>query len=253
MGATQSKSEQVTELINRVTTNVLSDISTSAKGAVQQSNQMTISGISGSTISGISQSNEANIQISAVQQSAQTGQLQSQLSAAISQALSQNANTIGYANLNTSVTNKVNSVINSNISAKSVSDAFVGVTQSNALLISDVKNSTVSSISQTNIGKAIASLMSSSVTDIIAALGIQADVKTTSAQAASNPISSLADSISSAFGGSGLFIILIIAAAAVGFFMFKQEAMALWNQYYPYDLYGVIGIAVATFIWIITR
>jgi hypothetical protein len=151
------------------------------------------------------------------------------------------------------VSNKVKSIINSNISAKSVSDAFVGVTQSSALMISDVQNSTVDSVSQTNIGKAIATLMSSSSTEIASVLGLQSDVKSSAAQTATNPISSLAESISGALGGSGLFILLIIAAAVFGFYMFKQDIIQLWNQYYPYDLYGVVGVCFALVLLMIVK
>lgn len=244
----QSSTQQVTNLVNQTATTVMANISTSAQGSVQQSNTMIISGISDSSVVNIQQSNEANIQVSAVVQSAQSGQLQSQLTAALVQALTTSSNTIGYSTSNINLQTSIKNIVSSNITTNSVNNAFAGITQSNALQISNISGSKIYGVSQTNIGKAIAQLMSSSTEQIIALLGLQAQSTTTATQTTTNPISSVADAIGSALSGNMLVILVIMAAVAFSGFMFKDQVLGLWKEYYPYDLYGLIGLVAGLLV-----
>lgn len=239
MGASQSKSDQIAKITNDVATSVMANISTSSKGSIAQSNDLNITSSSFSNVSGITQSNESNISISAVAQAAQSGDLQSQLTTGIAQALAQHQDTLGYSGTQSNINTQVGSIIKSNITNNSVNDAFIGVTQSNRANITALPYSNISGISQTNLGQAVAKLMSSSAAQISATLGVKADVNVTADQSSTNPLSSI-------LGGNTfviLFIVIIVVVIGSNQGVMGQ-VVALWNEYYPYDLYAVIGLVV---------
>lgn len=257
MGAQKSKTQQVTDVINQTSTNVMASISNSAKASIQQANDLTITGVRHSNVSDILQSNEADIDVAIVANSATSGYLQSQLSAALDSELKKNASVIGYSTQDTSITNNIKNIVNNNITAKTVNQAFAGITQSNKLVISDITDSgNVSNIHQTNIGKAISKLMSSTDAQIQSLLGTSEDVKIKDTQTASNPVSDVAatvgntitgvvSSVTNMIGGNGILFIIIIAVAAYYFreqlMQYKDTAIKLWLQYYPVDLFALIG------------
>jgi hypothetical protein len=243
MGASESKSSKVTDIVNQTTTEVMANISTSAQSSTKQSNKLTISNIHNSTLSDITQLNESKIVVTAVAEASQSGELQSKLSAALADSLTQNSNAIGYSSSDINIDTAIKNIVSNRITTNSVNEAFSGISQENALDIVNINNSKISRISQTNIGEAIATLMSATSTDIVAALGIEAESKTEAEQTTTNPVSSIASAIGAAVGGNMIFILIIIAAAAFGFYMFKDQVMTIWNAYYPYDLYALIALA----------
>ncbi len=259
MGGSESKSVQITRIINETTTNVMAEMSTSVKSATQQSNDLTIKGIRGSSISNITQQNEAKIDISVVESASISGELQSKLSAALKLELEKKASTIGYSASESLTETDIQNIVNTNITSKTVKDVFSGINQSNKLVIEDVVDSQVEDISQTNIGKAISKLTSEVDAEIQASLGIEADVEIKDTQTSSNPYTDTVNALSAALSGSGGMMILFLVLIALGAFIFKDQlkglvggpVVALWNKYYPYDLYALIALVGSIVLYVL--
>ncbi len=259
MGGSESKSVQITRIINETTTNVMNELSNSAESAIKQSNEINITGLRGTNVSNLTQQNEASIDISIVAKSATTGELQSKLAAALSLELEKKASTIGYSASESLTDTDIQNIINTNITSTTVNKVFSGIDQTNKMTIGDAWFSNASHISQTNIGQAISKLMSDVDAKIQASLGIEADVEIKDTQMSSNPYTDTVNALSAALSGAGGMMILFLVLIALGAFIFKDQlkglvggpVVALWNKYYPYDLYALIALVGSIVLYVL--
>jgi hypothetical protein len=119
----------------------------------------------------------SNIDVSAVATAASSGVLQSKLTADITNTLTQQSSGFIYSSNESDVKNIVKNIINTNITTNSVNTAFAGITQSNLMELGNVTDGAiVTDLNQTNIAKAISSLMSKTTSDLQVQLNLTTDI-----------------------------------------------------------------------------
>lgn len=170
MGGQNSKTDVLKEVLNNVSINVFNRNSSSATGYIDQSNRAEIIGNTGGNISGIEQVNSSIINVSAVSDAVSKGDLQSDLTAAITESISQEAPAIGYSANQTNVHSIVKSVIDSKITNESIQNISATVLQSNEIKILANNGTDISAYKQVNEAKLIIELISTTNSEIIAEL-----------------------------------------------------------------------------------
>lgn len=225
MGATESVTVQVQQIVSTATMSVMSKISTSSTSTTQQSNLLDVSYSTGTVASGITQKNESNISIAAVQAAAANGSLQSDMKAAIKSAIDQKADTLGLASQKSSADTAITSSVNASITTVSVSALFSSINQSSVIRGVGALNAQLVDIKQTNVATAVNTLTSSVTDSIVAAVKTDGAVATTAAQTLTNPVSDIATALKSVFQSGALVWVLVIIAVIIGgvsiLFIFK--------------------------------
>lgn len=170
MGGQNSKTDVLKQVLNEVSVNVLNRNSSSATGFIEQKNELLLTGNQGGKIKGFSQANSAQINISAISSSAASGNLQSDLTASLSEAINQEAASIGYTANKTRVRSVVKNVIDSNITVENLQNIQATVSQSNTIKILAESGFDYSDVTQKNEATAILELINTNNAEIIAAL-----------------------------------------------------------------------------------
>jgi hypothetical protein len=170
MGAQNSKTEVLKEVLNNVSIDVINRNSSNATGYIDQKNELEIIGNSGGNISGINQINSSIINVSAISESVANGDLQSDLIANITERISQEAPAIGYSANKTEVKSVVSNVINSNITNESIQNITSTIMQSNQIKIIANTGTDIRYIIQANEAELILELINTTNSEIISKL-----------------------------------------------------------------------------------
>jgi hypothetical protein len=131
MGASVSTSNTVLDSLNNVAINVMAQNSTTASTTSTQTNTVDLSGNVNTTVKlgDISQANTSNISVSALMASVQNGNLQTQLTTALSSAISQQQ---AMAIVSANVAN-VSEVVKNNVNANITQQNFQNIITQSAI------------------------------------------------------------------------------------------------------------------------
>ena len=124
MGVAQSKADILNQVLNEASIQVMNKISNSAQSSNYQENSTILGGKTTITNSDLSQSNVSTFDVTAITASVASGNLQSELAAAITQAIAQQASPLGYAANEANVKNIVQNKINVAVTNNTVSTAL---------------------------------------------------------------------------------------------------------------------------------
>ena len=226
MGASQTKADVLNQVMNEASITVINKTSNSAQASVSQSNTISLSGNTNIKNSVISNKNISNLNMSAIMSSVATGKLQSDLAAAISQAISQQASAFGYASNDTNIKTIVSNKVNQSMTNSTINQALASISQTNIITSSNDTNISGSNLSNINQTDVIVKLISDMNSDIISILSNTGDIKGDLTQKASNPLSDL-------ISGPGLILLVIIGAIVFGFLMFKEQVLTVWKETPP--------------------
>lgn len=241
MGVAQSKADILNQVLNEASIQVMNKISNSAQSSNYQENSTILGGKTTITNSDLSQSNVSTFDVTAITASVASGNLQSELAAAITQAIAQQASPLGYAaneaNVKNIVQNKINvAVTNNTVSTALTSSVQKNITQSLADSEIDIINS---NLSKSNKSDAVIKLISNMNSDIIIQMTNSGVIKDDLSQKITNPISDIVNA-------PNLIILVIIGAIIFGVTMFKQQVSAIWTEI-PYVIkvgifIGLLGL-----------
>ena len=243
MGASQSSVDYVTTVLNKVTTNTMAKISNKTTASINQKNVFKLEGVTLSGSIDAVQENEAKINVGSVSQAAQTGELQSALSADIMAQIEQETSSqVGVANTVLNMKKDIQSIIENNITTETVNEAFANVNQENLIDLKNVTTKTGADIKvrQTNVGEAISSLMSQSATEISALLKTEFKDKTTVKQKTTQELPSLMG----LFGGVGLILVGILFILGVGLFLGKSLFSGINDFFQEHKKLILIGFGI---------
>jgi hypothetical protein len=231
---------EVTKKLNQITTNVMAELSTSAKATIGQGNTFQLIGSTGIKLGDITQSNEAKIDVSAVSNAAANGDLQKKLIEEVNNQIKQEAKSQNSISINTTnMETDIKDIITQNITTKSVSEAFAGVSQSNLIEIVNSKDSSAGNITQTNVGQAIAKLTASSATKIAAALETEFKKQTSVDQKSISETK-----FPNLFGGPALMLIVLLVVVGGGLFFAKTFLPNFDDLFGAYKQPIMIGIGL---------
>ena len=211
MGASQTKSEVLNQVMNTASIDVLNRNSNAAGGLITQSNTFTMAGEKDGNYSNISQINSAKVNVTALQSSVQSGSLQSDLAATMANTIKQNADSIGYASNDSKVSTIVSSTINSKITNESIQSIKAEVSQSNVIQLLGNNRSALAKLTQKNEAELIMKLVNDTNSSIIT------NLKTSGA--ISNDIDQFAGTSFSTFAGIAILFVLAMA----GVWLFKSS------------------------------
>lgn len=215
MGASQSSSDILQESLTQVSLAVMNSVSSSMTSSITQSNELTIDGTIGGDVSNNTQSNTASINMQAVIQSSQSGQLQTELLNKLSQEVKQKSSTLGYSASDVKVKNVIKNVIENKITNESLTKLSADINQSNKIIVtsSGLVGGSLTNNLQSNKAETIITFMSGVSTDIVSQLKATNAISGSATQVTSNPISDIAESAAQMFSGmmnSAIFLIIII-------------------------------------------
>lgn len=206
MGVSQSKIKEVSEVLNQLSLEVMSENSTAESTTVLGENELNISGQKNVKISNIKQINYAKINVSALQTSVSSGKLQSDLMASLTSKIKQEGAELGVALNDTDVHSVVSNSISSKITSKNLMNIQTSVVQKNKINITDNMDTTIKTILQQNEFTMLKELVSNMTTDIIAGLTSKADIKKETSQENKSFITKLADT----FAGLGKTFLIVL-------------------------------------------
>jgi hypothetical protein len=169
MGGQQSKTEVLKEVLNKVAIDVINKKAIATNAYINQKNQIRIVGTSGN-ISGIKQVNSAVLNVSVMSESITNAELQSDLSAAITEAISQEAPAIGYSANQTKVKSIVENEINSSIRTETLQEIHLSIDQENLLEVVQGTNLELIDLVQNNEATLIMELIDATNSNIISRL-----------------------------------------------------------------------------------
>ena len=233
MGAQQSKTDVLKEVLNEVSIDVMNRNSNTASGYINQTNELIISGNTDTTIKGFSQVNSAVINISSITSAAATGDLQSDLTASITESISQEAPAIGYSANETSVSSIVSNAVNSNITVENLQEINATVEQSNVIKILAEQGLDATSVSQKNEANLILEMVNEMNANIIASLQTEGAI-----------VGDLTQTTQSLFEFGGAFFIVIIMAIGAFFYFGKNIMAPLKMMMNPYSA-AIVVILIA--------
>ncbi len=234
MGGNTSKQKIINQMLNEVSVEVMNRNSSSAASSIEQENSLVFSNIKDSKISGISQVSSVKINVSALQTSAAKGDLQSDLTAALTNKVMQEAPALGIANkTEQEVQNIVKNKIGAKITNENLQNIAASVKQKNSIVFANVDSTTARDITQQNEAEAIMTLTNEANSAIATALTTDSAVSNDATQKSAD-----------LFGGFGI-IFIIIAVVIGGGFLFMQNTASKVLQ--PKNLM-LIGGAVAIVI-----
>ena len=233
MGAQQSKTDVLKEVLNEVSIDVMNRNSNAASGYINQTNELIIRGNTDTTIKGFSQVNSAVINISSITSAAATGDLQSDLTASITESISQEAPAIGYSANETSVSSIVSNAVNSNITVENLQEINATVEQSNVIKILAEQGLDATSVSQKNEANLILEMVNEMNANIIASLQTEGAI-----------VGDLTQTTQSLFEFGGAFFIVIIMAIGAFFYFGKNIMAPLKMMMNPYSA-AIVVILIA--------
>ena len=210
MGGGQSKAEVLTQIMNKVSINVLNKNSNSSVSVIDQSNTFTLVGDKGGKYSQINQINSAKINVNSLLKAVSTGQLQSDLMAELKNTIKQEAPAIGYSTNDVKVSNVISNSVKVNITNETLQKIKNDVKQNNAMLLVGNTDSVVELYNQKNEAELIVKMISDTNSDIVSKLQTTGAISTDLSQSTA---SLLPD-----FGGTALIFIAILGFAL--FFIF---------------------------------
>ncbi len=212
MGASQTKSDVLQQVLNQTSVNVMTKNSTGASGLVDSINDLTIAGNKNVSISGIAQINTAKINVTALQASVQQGILKSDLEAALASAIKQEGASLGYSASEAKVQTIVENRVNANITVENLQHIKNAVKQNNTIKILANEGVDTNSLVQKNEAELILKMISNMTSNILN------DLKTTGTITAD-----LSQTTASFM--PGYFTIIIIAAVILvgGAYYFKDS------------------------------
>ncbi len=236
MGASESKAQILTKVLNEASIEVMNKNSTSTSSAIDQSNTLAITGTKDSTISGITQTSEAKISVSSLSNSVANGKLQSDLIAELKNKLTQQGAALGYSAADTTIDNIVRNAVNAKITNEQFTQIRNKIAQKNAIIIQDTENSTINSILQSNEAKSIISLVNDMNGSIISEMQSRGIIENEAKQ-----------DIAQLFTFSGGIIILLIAVAlGVALYFFKDVYKStMENITKPAPMAAIVVIVLA--------
>lgn len=238
MGGSQSKADVLKEILNKVSIDILNKNSSATIGLIDQKNTLTLVSNVDTKISGIDQINSSVINVFSIQNSVATGALQSDLTAAISETLRQEAASIGYTQSNVNINSKVSSIINSKISNESISEIRSTVEQSNDIKILVNSGADISSVVQKNEAQMIVKMINDMNSSVMASLQTSGDIKGDLTQKV-NPIIS----------NFGMALIFIVIMAAAAYYFKDMSSIVLSNITKPAPMLLIGGIIIALLIF----
>ena len=215
MGASQSSSDILQESLTQVSLDVMNSISSSMSSSITQSNELTIDGTIAGNASNNVQSNTASINMQAIIQSAQSGQLQNDLVTKLAQEVKQKSSTLGYSASDVKVKNTIQNIVSNKITNETISKLDANIKQSNRITVttSGLVGGNLASNIQKNKADTIMTFMSGMSSDIISQLKASNAISGLTTQVTSNPISDVAESAAQMFSGmmnSAIFLIMFI-------------------------------------------
>lgn len=224
MGVSQSSVDIIKKIVNDVSVDVLAKNSSSASSSVNQTNDLTIV-TTGSTITGSTQSNVNKLDINIISKMVMTGDLQSQLTTAISDKLSQDQNVIGLGLSNTGISTIVNNSVNTSFNVANMSSVTAAINQKNTATIIITDSVITELIKQQNTNDSILKVVADMSTQIAQQLVASSETSTDVKISQTNPIS--------AFLSSPAFIVIVLVLfvlAIVGGILYymKETGKSLW-------------------------
>lgn len=223
MGAAKTKANALREVLNEVVINVMNKHGTSMDSSAVQENTIKIIG-DDLKVLGIKQENLFVGDFVNISKSAASGKLQSELSAKISDAISQSASTIGYSSSEVNTKNIVSNNVQNNITNETITRLSSTVEQKNAAEIRGTSID-VKKISQRNKATVMLKFVSDMNASIIQNLVTKGAIKGDISQKVSNPIS---DFVNSPLGII-LIIFAIIVALGVGWYFFGDKIKKIFT------------------------
>lgn len=208
MGATESKSEALSKVLNNVSMDVMMQNSTNMSGVIDQSNKLVIGNVKDSSISGVTQTSSAKISVAALVKSATSGELQSSLSAALATAIKQQGAAIGYTANDAKVQNIVENNVNSKVSVQNLMKISTEVKQRNEIIISNADNSSIDTILQSQEAVAIQEMLSEMNNKIVAEIKTSAEIST--------DLDQKVDSLLGGFGSIIMILVLVVGLVLLG-------------------------------------
>jgi hypothetical protein len=207
MGASKSKATVLNEVMNSASIDVLNRNSNAATGVINQSNSFALVGDTGGQYSNISQLNVSRVNVASLQTAVQSGSLQSDLSATMTNAIKQQAAALGYSANESEVKSVVSSTISSKITNESFQSIKAEVAQSNVIQLVGNSKTVLQSLVQKNEAELIMKLVSDTNSSIIAKLQTTGAIST-----------DLSQSTAPLFSSSGLILMAIIIIAVIAIF-----------------------------------
>ncbi len=170
MGSSESKADVLKKVMNNVSVEVMNRTSTSAASSIVQKNKAVFMDQTGVTIRGFEQLNAAKMNVQGLQSAANSGELQSQLTAKISEKVEQEAAALGLS----SNSAKIRSVVENNINTKITNETLMKIAndidQSNEVLFMKNMNIDVVGFKQQNEAESIAKLVNDTNSTIVSQL-----------------------------------------------------------------------------------
>jgi hypothetical protein len=221
MGASQSVADVMTQTINSTFVDVLNKSSTNVSGNIRQSNVIDASGATGSVISGNIQDNTASINMEAVAQSAASGNLQSELTSAIQNKLSQEQDALGISQQMTDVNTIVENEVKAQITNEAISDLKTEIDQTNEILLKQSIGVQLVNNIQKNKAEAIMKLANSLSSAIVEQVKTSATVENDVTQKTTNPLSDFISGLT----GSMRMMMVVVLVGFIGFLAFGGKIM----------------------------
>ncbi len=211
MGASQTKSEVLHQVLNKTSIEVMNKNSTVSSSVIDNTNEFSFIGNKNTSVSGITQINAAKINVAALQASMQSGTLISDLSAALSAAIEQEGTALGYSSSNA----KVKSVVENNVKVSMTNSNLIeirnSVKGSNIVKIMANENVDVTEVVQKNESELIAKLVSDMNSTIVSQLQTSGAVQT-----------DLSQTTASLLSGYTVIILVVLAVLAGGVYFLKD-------------------------------
>lgn len=236
MGASQTKADILNQVLNETSIEVLNKNSTASSGYINQSNDLLIAGNTGGSVSGITQANSAVINVSALQSSVASGNLQSALTAALSSKVAQEGTALGYSASDSKVTNIIQNKVKAAITNENLMTIKNEIQQSNTMKILANTNTDTTMLVQKNEAEMIVKLVATMNSDIVSELQTSGTVAT-----------DLQQSVQSLIPSFAVGIIILVLVLLGGAYFFKDQALGilLVAKNNPMFTLGIVGVICA--------